>query len=91
MASTPATEPRITSLLLGSSIESFLENVMFSGCSGRLDAMTSPSSEGRSSQTIESNRTMRRGREARERNIVVETSLSTVSGSLIQFSGIVAV
>jgi hypothetical protein len=48
VASTPATEPRITSLLSASTILSVLENVMFSGLSGRLDAMPSRSSDGQS-------------------------------------------
>jgi hypothetical protein len=48
VASTPATEPRIKSLLSGSTILSVLENVMFLGLLGRLDAMMSRSSEGQS-------------------------------------------
>ena len=47
VVSTPATEPRMRSLLSGSTIVSVLKNVMSSGLSGRLDAMTSHSSEGR--------------------------------------------
>ena len=45
VVSTPATEPSTRSLLSGSTIVSVLKNVMFSGLSGRLDAMTSNLSE----------------------------------------------
>ena len=45
VVSTPATEPRMRSLLSGSTIVSVLLNVMSSGLSGRLDAMASHSSE----------------------------------------------
>ena len=93
VASTPATEPRITSLLSGSTIESVLENVMLTGLSGRLNAMISRSSEG---HDMPDNR-VKSDDAAGERNRVVtamelgRTSLSTVSGSLIQVSGIFAV
>ena len=98
VASTPATEPRITSLLSGSTIESVLENVMFSGLSGRLKAIISHSSEGHSMPDDRVRSDDAAGtRSGRKRNRVVAAtelgrpSLSTVSGSLIQFSGIVTV
>ncbi len=92
VVSTPATEPRMRSLLSGSTIVSVLKNVMSSGLSGRLDTTISRSSEGQG-MPYDRLKIEKCGgdAEARERNIVVETSLSTVSGSLIQFSGIVAV
>jgi hypothetical protein len=53
VVSTPATEPRMRSLLSGSTIVSVLKNVMFSGLSGRLDAMISHSSEDHSKPSNE--------------------------------------
>jgi hypothetical protein len=93
VVSTPATEPRTRSLLSGSTIVSVLMDVMFSGLSGRLDAMTSHSSEdhSRPSNRVQSKNAPRMEGGAQSSGWLGRTSLSTVSGVLIQFSGIVAV